>query len=101
MVDYLVVCVAMVSGCCFFLSLIAVSLLVKLLMCCRTVASMVSDVRPFASTDNSAITKGTNTSGGDSRRLPHLRPEDVLWGALACDARAVVALCLGWWASSC
>ena len=100
MVDYLVLCVAMLSGCCVFLCLIAVSLLVKLLTCCRTVASIVSEVRPFASTDSSAITKGTNTSGGDSLRPPHLRSEDVP-GALACDARAVVALCLGWLASRC
>ena len=100
MVDYLVLCVAMLSGCCVLLCLIAVSLLMKLRDCCRAVASIVSEVRPFANTDSSAITKGTNISGDDSRRLPHLRSDDV-WAALACDARAVVALCLGWLASRC
>ena len=98
MVDYLVVCVAMVSGCSLFLSLIAVSLLVKVFMCVRTVASIASEVRPLASTESSAMTKGTNTSGGDCP--PHLRSDDF-WVALACDTRAVVALCLGWLASRC
>ena len=89
----------MVSGCCFLLSLIAVSLLVKLLLCVRTVASIDSEVRPLASTESKAMTKGTNTSGGDG----DLRPTggEELWGALGTDARAVVALCLGWWASRC
>ena len=100
MVDYLVVCLAMVSGCSLFLSLIAVSLLVKVFMCVRTVAMIVSEVRPLASTESNAMTKGTNTYGGESFRLPHLRSDDF-WGALACDARAVVALCFGWLASRC
>ena len=100
MVDYLVVCVAMVSGCCLFLSLIAVSLLVKLFMCVRTVAMMVSDVRPLASTESSVMRRGTKTSGGDSDSPPHFRSDDF-WLALGTDARAVVALCLGWLASRC
>ena len=91
--------VATLSGCILLLSFMLMSLLVMVLRCVGTVVNIVSDVRPLASTLNKAITSGAQTSGCDGA----LRPTggDELWWALGADARAVVALCLGWLASRC
>ena len=93
--------VAMLSGCCFLLSLIVMSLLVTVVRCVRSVLSIVSEVRPLARTLNKAITSGTQTSGGDDLVLPPRPVGAELWAALGADARAVVAVGLGWLASRC
>ena len=88
----------MLSGCSLLLSLILIILLVTVVRCVRNVCSIVSEVLPLASTLSNAIASGTHTSGGDD--LPPPRPAgDDLWTALGTDARAVVAVGLGWLAS--
>ena len=93
--------VAIVSGCTALLSLMVVILLVIVVRCVRNVLRMVSDVLPLASTLSNAITSGTQTSGGDDL-VPAPRPVGAeLWAALGADARAVVAVGLGWLACRC
>ena len=92
--------VAIVSGCTALLCLMVTILLVMVVRCVRSVLSMLSDVLPLARTLSNAITSGTHTSGGDDLVAP--RPMgDELWAALGADARAVVAVGLGWLASRC
>ena len=93
--------VATVSGCTALLSLIVTILLVIVVRCVRSVVRIVSEVRPFASTLNKAITSGTQTSGGDDDLPPGAvaAAADELWAALGADAQAVVAVGLGWLAS--
>ena len=92
--------VAIVSGCTTLLCLIVMILLVMVVRCVRNVLRMVSEVLPLASTLSNAITSGTHTSGGDDPVAP--RPVGAeLWAALGVDARAVVAVGLGWLASRC
>ena len=95
--DSLVLPVAIVSGCMALLSLMVMILLVTVLRCVRNVLRMVSEVLPLASTLSNAITSGTHTSGGDDPRPVGAE----LWAALGADARAVVAVGLGWLASRC
>ena len=99
--DYLFWPVAMLSGCIALLSLMVMILLVTVVRCVRSVLRMVSDVLPLANTLSSAITSGTQTSGGDDLVPPPRPAGDELWTALGVDARAVVAVGLGWLASRC
>ena len=98
--DSLVLPVAIVSGCTAVLCLIVMILLVTVLRCVRSVVKMVSDVLPLANTLSSAITSGTQTSGGDDLVPPRAVGAE-LWAALGVDARAVLAVGLGWLASRC
>ena len=92
--------VAIVSGCTALLSLMVMILLVTVVRFVRSVLRMVSEVLPLASTLSNAITSGTQTSGGDDLVAP--RPVGAeLWAALGADARALVAVGLGWLASRC
>ena len=99
--DSLVLPVAIVSGCTALLSLMVMILLVTVVRCVRNVLRMVSDVLPLANTLSSAITSGTQTSGGDDLVPPPRPAGDELWTALGVDCRAVVAVGLGWLASRC
>ena len=93
--------IAILSGCPVLLSLSLTILLVTVVRCVRSVVSMVSDVRPLASTLSNAIRSGTHTSGGEDRRPAAVAGVDELMCALGADAWAVVAVCLGWLASRC
>ena len=93
--------VAMLSEFCLVLSLMVTSLWVTVARCVRNVLSSVSEVRPLTRTLSNAITSGTQTSGGDDLVPPPRPLGRELWAALGADARAVVAVGLGWLASRC
>ena len=93
--------VAVLSGCIALLSVIFMILLVTVVRWVRSVFSMVSDVRPLASTLNKAITSGTRTAGGDDELVCPAPRGTTLLPGISCVLLSVLMLGLLWqWASA-